>query len=130
MATECETTENREYHRIRIDDTPMWDAEFLTKHRITKMETAYVFDKNSVTHCCELTPSYEMHPSGYEVAFRDDVLDSDKEDGWEALEDSGSFVLEEIKYFHCRSIAGIELESLGEWESLKDALEWSMANGG
>lgn len=120
-----EVTE-QEYHRVKVDDTSGWDEGLLSKHHIVKTETVYVFDRSQRTYCCEITPSYEMWPSHYELSFKDGTSDEKREDAWEVVEDN--FYLEEIKYIHCRDIDRQEVQSIGMSECIEAAAEWSMGN--
>ena len=54
-----------DFHVVKVDDTSDWEEKFRLKHGISKIYTVYLVDKNQVTHCCELTPSYALYYVGY-----------------------------------------------------------------
>lgn len=48
----------RNWHVVAINDTHYWNLKEEDKPYIEKMLSVYYFDKNEITYCCEITPSY------------------------------------------------------------------------
>lgn len=119
-------TEEREYHRVKLNDTSLWSKDVLSKNHVIKTETVYVLDMSQVIHCCELTPSYELWPSHYEFTFESGATHEEISDAYDVLEEG--FWMEETKYIHCQAIDKMKPECLGEWDCLEDAREYYSCN--
>ena len=61
---------------VRIDETEHWCDEKLVE-QAGKIWVVYLIDANSVTYCCELTPSHELH---YVESVPENMLEDDRED--------------------------------------------------
>lgn len=133
-------------HIAVIDQTQYWDEEFV---KITgRMFGVYVFDKNRHVHCCEITPSYELHfvediwENRCEVADRDEC-EADSIDQEILMTDN-----EPVSYYHTYVIDGgkdwpacelpegsVGLRRIeGPWpddsdEAIEEALEYARCNG-
>jgi len=46
---------------VKIDETEFWDKKSLEEHGITRVYAVYLYDENSRTYLCEMTPSYALH---------------------------------------------------------------------
>lgn len=99
----------KDYHWIKIDQTHYWNKEFLEMiGPDTRIISTFVFDHNSVTHCCELTPSYELHLAGTEYKTSRELSDTEREEIDDKImmaEMDGS----DVEYHHCSSIDGKKL---------------------
>lgn len=102
--TDEEKVIKKNYHWIKIDQTQHWNKKFLaTIGPDAKIIATYVFDHNSVTHCCELTPSYELHLAGTEFNTSSELSDEEREE----IEDkimTAEADCEDVEYHHCSSI--------------------------
>jgi len=68
-----------------------------------RIVSTFVFDHNSATHCCELTPSYELHLAGTEYKTSRELSDAEREE----LDDkimTAEMDCEDVEYHHCSSI--------------------------
>lgn len=69
-----------DYRSIRIDETQYWSSDFLSMiGPDARIVVTYVFDSNSTTNCCELTPSYELHRAGIVYTTTRELTDDDRE---------------------------------------------------
>lgn len=94
----------------------------------------YVYDANSVTHCCEITPSYDcrlVHSVPGE--FHEDEARRENID--EALR-QGDAEGPDQQYTHCRGVDKLPvLHDFGEFpgktseEALEECVEWGRCNG-
>jgi hypothetical protein len=118
---------------VAIDETQHWNKEFLARLGVAKVMAVYLFNALSATHCCELTPSYELWP----VESHPDVILSDEMDEDFREADNGC---KEITYMHCSRIQRLEQERPGLFhdfgeesvedieESLSDKMEYLSGN--
>jgi hypothetical protein len=94
----------KDYHWIKIDQTKHWNKKFLaTIGPDARIIATFVFDHNSATHCCEITPSYKLHLAGTEFKTSRELSDAERED----IEDKISAAeadCEDIEYHHCSTI--------------------------
>jgi hypothetical protein len=104
----CEVTKPHfpEYHVVRIDESQHWDKEFLTYiGEDAKIISTYVFNHASATHCCELTPSYELYLVSTTFTVSEELSDEARDEIQERI-NSSNIDAEEVQYFHCRAIEG------------------------
>lgn len=50
-----------DFHLIALDETEDWILPEYLEY-IERIETVYLYDKNSHTYCCEMRPSYCLYP--------------------------------------------------------------------
>jgi hypothetical protein len=95
-----------DYRWIKIDETRHWRKPFLRKigpdATITSM---YVFDHNSTTNCCELTPSYALYRAGTSFNTSRDLSLEEAEEIDEEIRKAQADE-DEVTYVHCSSIDG------------------------
>jgi len=101
MAKETKPEVKPNYCLIKIDERDMWNPEIAEQTKA--MYGVYAFDRNSHTHCCELTPSYCL------VFISNDYeeIDGLSEDQREALNEKilGSmYDCEQVTYMHVSSV--------------------------
>jgi hypothetical protein len=104
---------NIDAYCVALDETDHYVIADEDKPKIEKIMGVYLFDKNEVTHCCELTPSYWLIHLYDEVVCAKEVDDEersrlDEEYGHEDAEDI---------YVHCRDIERI-IEKAERWTVL------------
>ena len=60
---------------LKINETKYWDPSFARK--CGRLIGTYLFDRSLHVHCCELTPSYELHFIGTEPTkqVNDEIYD-------------------------------------------------------
>jgi hypothetical protein len=81
-----------------VDDTQYCSDDFKARCG-GKVFTAYIFNANASTYCCEITPSYEMWPlNTFPAKWPEDEETRDKLSE-ELRENNG----DEIKYYHVRT---------------------------
>ena len=95
---------------IAIDETRYYDIEAADKPLIKKILGVYLYDKNEVTHCCELTPSYWLIHLYNLVIFTEegealDEITRDLKRDYYEMSDS------EDKYFHCHDVDEMEAKA-------------------
>lgn len=54
---------------VKVDDTRDCDEAWRKRMHLKSCATYYVYDANRHVHCCELTPSYELHAVATDSAF-------------------------------------------------------------
>ena len=83
---------------VAIDQTSHWSERL--QELCGKIETVYLVDCGFVTHCCELTPSYDLTPLYY-------IIDKDvsEEIQEEVMNEIGK---EENQYFHVTFINSLK----------------------
>lgn len=88
------------FHLIAIEETGDWKLENMDQ--IDTIEIVYLYDSKRVTHACEVTPSYELHPIETRGILRDE-FDTD-----EIREELSTEILREcdsdVKYYHCKDV--------------------------
>jgi hypothetical protein len=89
-----------DFRAMRIDETDYWNDEIKAQLKGGQIWAVYVFDKNQVTHCCEITPSYAMHFIEYYGEMGNGELTSDELD--EEIRSAG--IDEPVTYIHCSGI--------------------------
>jgi hypothetical protein len=96
---------------VAIDETRHWSQDI--QDACGKIETVYMYDSAVQTHCCEITPSYELTPLYYvtEKEISDELFDSMRNEEMNEI------------YMHCRVVD--ELESISseqgfDFESSED----------
>jgi hypothetical protein len=119
-----------DFRYIAIDETRHWMDENLIKKCGGKIFGIYVFDANSRTYCCELTPSYELNFLRSEpLTLPED--DEERERVCEMVSDADRDT-EPVAYYHCRTIdvesckkCGFEPEEEAEYPLGSDEFrEW------
>ena len=67
-----------------------------------KIHAVFLYDKSRATHCCEVTPSYELH---YLKSVTSECIDDEvtAEEVEEHIRDANAH-RESVQYVHCRSI--------------------------
>ena len=94
-----------DYHWIKLDETKHWNNMFLIEiGPNAKITSTYIFDKNSVTYCCELTPSYELHRVATDFSTSREMTEYEREiiDAkiFQAIEGNN----DDVAYHHCSTI--------------------------
>ena len=75
-----------------------WSSEI--RHQVGKVYCVYLYDKSVVTHCAELTPSYELRPLYYTTGLATHQID-------ESIDEmiQNEFANEQdVKYMHCSEV--------------------------
>jgi hypothetical protein len=109
----------KNYHLVKLDQTEHWNKRFLSEiGPDAKIISAYVFDRNAVTYCCEATASYELHLAGTEFITSREMSDQEKEEIEERVR-CGSEEGEDIEYHHCGEIDNIS-QPIGKFKDCDD----------
>lgn len=115
------------YKAIILDETRYIDAEWLKKYHVKRAGTLYVYDDTVGVHCCEMTPSHELHPVDVEVEHDliFDVTDRERERAYDDMREGETW---EVKYIHVRSLKNKGTPLRGDFESIEDAVEYAQGN--
>ena len=85
---------------VLIDTTNFWSKKFLAKGNVTKVQEVRLFDANVHTHCCEITPSYELN-----LIYGIPVSEKQTSDEWEMeFAESMNIDNDQVEYWHCSGI--------------------------
>lgn len=101
-----------------LNQTNDWDEKWRKDNRVTKCELVCVFDASSATYCCEMAPSFELHPSYYRFEFESSTDDAVREKAED--ESNLEFSEESIIYIHCRSLTFKDSDELLGIDHLTD----------
>lgn len=81
---------------VAINETSDWRDDFIVK--CGRLYGLYLFDVNRHVHCCELTPSYELH-------FIETVAEKEIDDYTDALlREANAQCQRDVEYYHCNVI--------------------------
>jgi hypothetical protein len=121
-----------QYRYIKVNETRDWDEEFVKKLGINGVIWAvYAYDSSVVTHCCELTPSYEMIYLGTEFTTDSPYDSIDCEFVEEELRDVEAARDTNYSYMHCNDVERIiSYPLIGDYEKDEDVMEQYGANPG
>jgi len=99
------------------------------KQFVKTIHTYYAYDESAATHCCELTPSFELHPVACEATPYDSVGFNEDGDISEKLGDIEQGWLSEcdIVYQHCRSLSNCHPQDT-PFEDIEEAVEYYRSN--
>ena len=107
---------------VKIDETNLWNEEFRSKYKITKVMATYVFNPEEEVNCCEVTPSYDMRFCGSEPECGD--LDDDEHQDMAEEVFTADAENEVWRYMHCSFIQKLNPQDAnGDFESLDEAAE-------
>lgn len=105
---------------VKIDESHFCEAQTLERCG-GKIYGIYLVDTNSVTHCCEITPSYCMIPLAL-------VAESMPEDevGYDLLSDFLAWCAaqEDVRYMHCKDIDSLAAECRADLGLKLDPEDW------
>jgi hypothetical protein len=85
---------------LLLDETEYWRSDI--QKACKKIFGVYLYSPDEVTHCCELTPSYECHPMP-SVAQHLPYNPEKREEMYDNLA-SGDANGGDVSYFHCADI--------------------------
>lgn len=91
-----------DWRSVRLNESSHWDPKFIKENDVDKMYGVYLVNFNSVTHCCSLTPSFELNFVG-SVYTGGPEDDEGREQLFEAIlaADQQS---ELVKYIYCKDL--------------------------
>jgi len=110
----------------KFDETDGWDKD--TKKIAKKIYGIYLYNENVVTHCCEITPSYEMHFLGSVTEEAPDD-DTEREDFLDEI-DVADLNTDLISYFHCSTVNALADDcniAYSDYKPTKDEYEDELA---
>lgn len=116
-----------EFKAVKINETTYWNEKFLTEFGITEMLGVYVFNPNEATHCCELTPSYELYFVHTQVDWSKELNEEKKEEMEDQILESDRQT-EPVTYMHCSGINRMKTIEIGEFDTIEDAVEYCQGN--
>jgi len=87
---------------VIYDEIYYWSDDI--KKVCSNIFTVYLYDKSVITHCCEITPSYELHPLYYVPVFKNGECCNHPDNmDWVEIIDR-EFINEQIIYVHCSDV--------------------------
>lgn len=92
---------------VRLNETQHWSDDI--KAQVKAIYAHYLFDENSHTHCCEITPSYWLRWVGFDIEMEEAGADV-PEKLYSTVEDS-FHAIDNDCYYHCRVIDKIDGEN-------------------
>jgi hypothetical protein len=92
---------------IALDETEFYSLKPAHRPHVKAIRGVYLFDRNTHTHCCELTPSYYLIHVYDEVIPADDTPDELRE----LLDSEYAYCGGEDKYVHTHAIDRILSEA-------------------
>lgn len=103
---------------LKLDETIYWREDI--QQKAGKIFSVYIYDDGSVTHCCELTPSYELNfvhsqPSNADDETYDNILYGDADS-------------EPVTYMHCSTVDRLKSFPLEMFDSVEEAVEYARCN--
>ena len=110
---------------ISVDYTAFYNLAVDDASHIKAIKTVYIYEPDSHTHLCELTPSYFLSNLYTYIEFADNVSDDKREylDQRYCYEDS------EDTYMHCSRVGRMpERKECGNFDSFEDAREYLQGN--
>lgn len=87
-------------HLVVIDESRYYRDDVLKL--AGKVFQVYAYDANRVTHCCEITPSYELHPVATQ-ALNCPESEADRE----TIDEMLCSAQHDAIYMQCRAVAGM-----------------------
>jgi len=109
----------KKFRVVDLDETCYW-KEGLFKGEDTKVLSRYLYDPESHTYCCSLTPTYEMH-------FMKSSLNREETDRESCILMDGDSQQEQVCYMEIYSIKCLPYGII-EAESIEDAIEYALGN--
>ncbi|MGF6603989.1 hypothetical protein P3T23_008744 [Paraburkholderia sp. GAS448] len=82
---------------VVIDETRYYSDDVL--YLAGKVFQVYAYDANRVTHCCEVTPSYQLHPVATQA-----LNCPESEEEREKIDEMLRSELQDVIYMHCRTV--------------------------
>lgn len=93
---------------VALDETADWNQDLEIWQYADKIFSVYLFDRNSTTNCCELTPSYELRFLYYSVQWKNSFdLNEDKREELLSVVDEAEGEAELVIYVHCNQIESL-----------------------
>lgn len=99
-----------DWQYVKIDETKYWDKESAARKFGKKLIATYAYDKNSVTYCCSLTPSYWMVYLGTEAQYDEELTDEQRELIYDNILEAETE--DQCNYFYCFSVDRMESKPL------------------
>jgi hypothetical protein len=118
---------------VKIDETRHWNPDFLAKYGIERMVAVYVYDANTYTYCCELTPSHWLEFIETQPETKEWLEDNEvREEMYDAIMEA-QFQCDNDCYMHVHAVAEgraniIEVGSLEGCEDLEEGREYAQGN--
>ncbi len=111
---------------VALDQTEYWNIKPEHKEHIKAIRTVYFYNKNEVTHCCEITPSYCLYFLYHEVILTDKAVMDVSEQYQSIIYDTyeNEPTDERVTYAHCRDIDALEDKGV-HYQSTNGCLNFS-----
>lgn len=111
-------------YEIAEKQTRYVDSQWMASHNVKDVFARYIFDDEVRVHCCELTPSVELHCVGYFAEFFDNATDDDLE----AVDDEMNCWVRGVEYVKRVRMDGGMIAGPWEYDDLEDAIDDAHVN--
>lgn len=101
------------WYCVWFDETNDWHLTDEQKAAIQQIRSVYIFDKSSVTHLCELKPSYLLIGLPLSIVYHDHVTEEERD----LIESEFSSEGESHTYMHCNSVEKVPEDRFHKYEN-------------
>lgn len=108
------STNDTEHYNIRPED----------RQFISEIRTVYAFTPDSVTHCCEITPSYDLRYLYTFIVYQGEPDDNVRD----VLDGRYCYEPTDDMYMWCSAVDRMTPKTCGEFEDLDEACEYLRSN--
>ena len=96
-------------YSVTIDESAYWSEEIKKRVRDGKIYGRYIYTPDSRTHCCELTPSYELWFVGSVFEPLENATENEREALYDEIREADALCdNNDVRYFHCHDIDKME----------------------
>jgi hypothetical protein len=99
-----------DWRYVKIDETKYWGDNSPAKLLGKKLVATYAYNKNSVTYCCSLTPSYWMLYLGTEAQYDEELTEEQRELIDDNIREAESE--DQCNYYDCSCVDKMESKPL------------------
>ena len=109
---------------VSLDETSYYNLPPEDAAYIQEIRSSYVYNPDSCTHLCELTPSYELSYLHTYIVWKGEPSEDKREELMERYCDGDR----EDTYMHCSTVEKLTTKDCGEYDSMDDAREYLLGN--
>lgn len=110
MTDTTERTVRPDFWLVKFDQTQYWRLPPEQMQHVERIVQVLLFDRNEITHCCEITPSYCLFPVETRAEYKDPIYDGSRES--ERLRDQ---IDSEIRRWQCHECEYHHCHRLDDW---------------
>lgn len=101
------------WYCVWFDETKDWNLTEEQKAAVKEIRAVYIFDKSSITHLCELQPSYLMIGLPLSIVYHDHVTEEERDE----IEWVFSLEGDSDTYMHCSYIEKVPEERFHKYQN-------------